>query len=232
MKFSKKISEAMESKPGRLSQIKALGFYTTSHRVEKIKDFFRALTSVEAVSKDVVFGRVNDITVFFIQPEDEVVEKILAIPDKKKIETSEKVLVKMVALRIEKIFKMVEGLKSCDEMSDLFRIRMDVHKDTEQMLDKILSSASMEKSCRDDVCRMKDILCGVAWLTASGIKFNNIVGSERLPYPHRHGFPWKLEYFEIDALNNCIEVFNRPDVTPEIVAQAWRLYSVGSVMKG
>lgn len=231
MKFSEKISDAMKSKPGRLAQIKSIGFYTTSHRVEKIREFFKALEAEGAISKNVVFGRVNDTTVFFTQSEDEVVEKIREIPDKKTAPTSEKVLIKMLAARMEKIFEIIDGIKSYSEMKDHVRVEYNVHNDIGQMFDKILSSSGMCQSDADNILQIKFLLSGCAWMTEKDAKFNKIFESDSLPYPHKNGIPWRLNYFEIDILNDCVETFKRPEVTPELIRKAWDLHSVSLVME-
>jgi hypothetical protein len=230
MIFSKKVSEAMLRRNDRLALIKKIGVHDCRGNTSKIIAFFNSMKESGLTDQALTYGRANGVTVFFTLSEDEVVEKILAIPDKKKVETPDKVLVKMVALRIERIFEIVDRFRQRDEMKPMAsRTRLSCYGDMNPMLNMIANVKGVRNV--DDIKTMGQFLNGMFWTSPEYVKDWKLVVSVD-PYPHICGRPWKLNSEEEETMMEAMEVFARPRVTQEIVAQAWRLCSVSMVMGG
>lgn len=231
MKFSKKISEEMEKKNDRLAQIKKIGVHDCCGRTSKVIAFYESMTKSGLMSHHLVFGCVNGTTVFFTLTEDEVIEKIREIPDKRKAPTSEKVLVKMLAARMEKIFEILNRFMQHGEMKDMACLNRNqlYFDDLRPVFNMMLDVKDMLRC--DDLSLMSQFVTGLAWSDMQYIKDTSLVVAVK-PYPHLDGRPWHLRDDESEVMMEAKKTFFRPDVTPEIVAQAWKMCSVGMVMKG
>ena len=136
----------------------------------------------------------------------------------------------MLAARMEKIFEILNRFMQHGEMKDMACLNHQLYFDDLRPVFNMMLDVKDMLRC-DDLSLMSQFVTGLAWSDMQYIKDTSLVVAVK-PYPHLDGRPWHLGGDELEVMMEAKKTFFRPDVTPEIVAQAWKMCSVGMVMKG
>ena len=140
----------------------------------------------------------NKVCYVFDMPEDDVVQKILDLPAKRKGPTPKSVLVKMAALRINKMSTCAKE-RHQSISNDYYKGR-DYDKQRQQLL---------ELANLPEMRSVKDVL--------------HFIDTHWALYRNLGTGTWPLEDLKSEFLQ-------RPDITDEIISDAYDRYAVGEVM--